>query len=270
MKNQKYLTPWAAPRFGFTGTDWGAQWLDALQAAALPGIDFILLGSNRACSAFTSRPATFQQAQQVMRHLLMAEPFLFERKEAFSFSLHGFRHIYNTAMRQLEMRAEDIDAAGHWKRGSEMSQVYDAADCVKELQTKERVRQAVVAGWRRAAASCLPSPAPMTPAWSGMPAPSTPGVVGFISAPRTPPQVLEIPPPPAPTTSSSEVYVVDLKGQVLHLWAGTSKRGPSSWTRCKRWRCGLPEARLPRAAWGFFEKRHFNLCEKCFKAEVEA
>ena len=147
-----------------------------------------------------------------------------------------------------------------------MSQVYDAAECVKELQTKERVRQAVVAGWRRSAAACLPPPAPMTPAWGGQPAPSTPGVSSFMSAPRTPPQVLEVVPPPAPSASASEVYVVDLKGQIMHLWAGTSRRGPSCWTRCKRWRCGTPESRLPRAAWGFLEKKHFNLCVKCFNA----
>merc|ERR1712129_672492 len=56
MKNQCYLTPWAAPRYGFSGTDGGSQWMEALRAASLPGIDFVLLGSNKACTAFTSRP----------------------------------------------------------------------------------------------------------------------------------------------------------------------------------------------------------------------
>ena len=271
MKNQRYLTPWAAPRYGFSGTDWGSQWMEALRASSLPGVDFILLGSNKACTAFTARPATFQQAQQVMRHLLMAEPFCFIKAEAHAFSLHGFRHIYNTAMRQLEMRAEDIDTAGHWKRGSDMSQVYDAADCVKELQTKERVRQAVVAGWRRSEAACLPPPAPVTPAWGGQPAPLTPGVSRFMSAPCTPPQTKEVCPPTVSSASSSDVYVVDLKGQLMHVWTGTTRRStPSWWTRCKRWRCGTPEAKLPRAAWGFFEKKHFNLCPKCFEISHEA
>ena len=274
MKNQRYLTPWAAPRLGFTGSDWGAKWLDALQQCGLPGRDFVLLGSNKACSAFTVRPAEYHHAQMVMRFLLTFEPFRFSRSEAKSFSLHGFRHIYTTAMRQLDMPAEDIDDAGHWKRGSEMIRTYDASDCVKELQTKERVRQAVVAGWRRAESACLPPPAPQTPASAGLFAPCTPGLVGMPapSTPGLPPLPSstvhdDVPPPVLHVAAPPVVYVVDIKAQLMHKWAGVTRRAvPSSWTRCKRWRCGTPEANHPRALWSYLDPAHFTLCEKCFEA----
>ena len=37
MKNQKYLTPWAAPNKGFSGADWPTPWIRALNSGGLPG-----------------------------------------------------------------------------------------------------------------------------------------------------------------------------------------------------------------------------------------
>ena len=45
-------------------------------------------------------------------------------------------------MRQLNFPEDTIDAAGHWRRGSSMPRVYDAAEAAS--------------GWRRSGAGCLP------------------------------------------------------------------------------------------------------------------
>ena len=130
--------------------DWAKLWLEALSAHSLPGVDFVLLGCNVSCSRFTLQPAEFRHAQNVMRFLLEGPPFSLTKAAARAFTLHGFRHIYTTAMRQLQVPLEVIDDAGHWKRGSEMVKTYDAEDCVMELQSKEKVRAAVAVGWLRA------------------------------------------------------------------------------------------------------------------------
>ena len=64
-----------------------------------------------------------------------------------------------------------------------MALTYDSAECVLELQTKESVRSAVVAGWRRVGDACLPQPSPHTP---GAPAPSTPSYMLHTFPPLPP------------------------------------------------------------------------------------
>ena len=180
MKNQRFTTRWAAPRYGFTNTDWGMQWHTALSQAGLPGPDFIIWSADKHLTAFKNTIAEFACAQRAMRSLLQRHPFKYNDENAKKYTLHGFRHIYTTTMRQLNFPDDVIDDAGHWKRGSGMPRVYDAAEATTELVAKNKVRCAIASGWRRAKPGCLPPPAPFSPS-----APATPGPV-ILGAPSTP------------------------------------------------------------------------------------
>ena len=104
MKNQRCFTPWAAPRLGFSNVDWGAAWFAALKAAGCPGPDFALLGVTKDTRRFTKRIALYKDGQQVMRVMLARDPFGLTDAEAASYTLHGFRHVYTTAMRQIGLQ----------------------------------------------------------------------------------------------------------------------------------------------------------------------
>jgi len=256
MKNQAYLTPWAAPRFGFTGVDWAALWLDALRASNLPGPDFVLWASNSKGSAFTGAIADFKHAQIAMRKLLVRPPFSLTAAAAAQYSLHGFRHVYTTAMRQLALPMDDIDDAGHWRRGSEMVKTYDSADCVAELRSKETVRRAVASGWRRVSSACLPLPAPG--ADDSHPASSS--NVALVAPTRVVRECVKTAP----------VFVVNIKTQILHTWRGMSRGGRESmYTTCRKWKCGSPACPAPRALWplpaGDLDPEHFQTCTACFE-----
>ena len=96
---------------------------------------------------FRHRVADYKDMLHFVRTSLHRPPFGLDVQEASTYTVHSFRHVYNTAMRQLNMRIDNMEDAGHWKRGSAMALTYDSAECVLELQTKESVRSAVVAGW---------------------------------------------------------------------------------------------------------------------------
>ena len=254
MKNQKYLTAWAAPRRGFNGCDWAGPWVQALAEEHMPGKDFVLRACNTRATSFTSAIAEYRHAQKTMRTLMARPPFHMSTSVAATFGLHGFRHVYTTAMRQLDLPQEDIDDAGHWRRGSEMVRTYDSASCVHELQAKEKVRVVVELGWRRVSSACLPRPSPCTPGPAQVTAPTTPGA---FAAPSTP--AVELTgasssstcgrPPLAVLAQCSEdkddthTYVMDLTTDVLHVWQGYTRRGlPSAYTICRDYRCGTPVA----------------------------
>ena len=273
MKNQKYLTAWAAPRRGFSGSDWAGPWVQALEEEQLPGKDFVLRACNAKATGFTSAIADYGHAQRAMRTLMAKQPFQMPAAVAATFGLHGFRHVYTTAMRQLDLPQEDIDDAGHWRRGSEMVRTYDSASCVHELQAKEKVRTAVEMGWRRVSSACLPQPSPCTPCPAQLPAPSTPGA---CPAPRSP--VGAVPAGPCSSSTSAQektvpsmsrddtpVYVMDVKTDVIHVWQGYTRRGlPSAYTRCRNYRCGTPVMQVPRFMWGAFDPTHYTQCPRCF------
>ena len=159
MKNQMDLTPWACTRQGFLDMDWGAPWMAALSEASLPGLDFVLFGISDGLKKFRHSVADYKDMLHFVRISLQRPPFSLTEVEANTYTVHSFRHVYNTSMRQLNVRSDNIEDAGHWKRGSAMALTYDSAECVLELQTKEAVRAAVAAGWRRVGDACLPQPA---------------------------------------------------------------------------------------------------------------
>ena len=273
MKNQKYLTAWAAPRRGFNGCDWAGPWVQALAEEQMPGKDFVLRACNAKATGFTSAIADYGHAQKTMRTLMAKPPFQMSTSVAATFGLHGFRHVYTTAMRQLDLPQEDIDDAGHWRRGSEMVRTYDSASCVHELQVKEKVRAAVEMGWRRVSSACLPKPSPCTPCPVQMPAPSTPGA---CPAPCTPAPVESAGASLSSTSVQEQIlcsmtkedtpaYVMDVKTDVIHVWQGYTRRGfPSAYTRCRDFRCGTPVMQLPRFMWAAFDPTHYTQCPRCF------
>ena len=276
MKNQNFLTPWAAPRRGFLDFDWGGPWLKALKDIGLPGKDFLVYGISRDCLHMQFRIAEYKDCLLFMRTMLVQSPFNLTKEQAATFTVHGFRHVYNTAMRQMNIRTDNIEDAGHWKRGSAMALTYDSAECVLELSTKENVRLAVAAGWRRVDAACLPNPVPGTPAFLGA-APCTPvPAVVTASCPPSPcgwevrTEAASSSCTAAPTTctpssgstgSASTSWVINMKTQVLHLWRSSTTR-----TVCRSWKCGTP---LQPTSFAHFpnitnlKAKHFDCCMAC-------
>ena len=301
MKNQKFITRWAAPRYGFTNTDWGQQWHTSLMQAGLPGLDFIIWGADKHLTTFKNTIAEFACAQRAMRSLLQRRPFEYNDETAKSYTLHGFRHIYTTSMRQLNFPDDVIDDAGHWKRGSGMPRVYDAAEATTELVAKNKVRCAIASGWRRAKPGCLPPPAPFSPS-----APATPGPV-VLGAPSTPGAHLPIASCPSPvarsTTQASSscssgglfshvvaraaprspsplarvhapvvrkpvpLKIINYQTKILHKWMPKSNNVTEEYTMCRRMKCGTPLVPAANAQFelGYgLDEKHFDLCRACF------
>ena len=277
MKNQKFLTRWAAPRYGFTNCDWGSTWMKALEVAGLPGPDFILWNASKHVEYFCNTIADYSGAQKVMRFLLGRPPFSLPQATVKQYTLHGFRHIYTTAMRQLNFPADQIDDAGHWRRGSDMPRVYDAAEATSELVAKDKVRCAIAAGWRRSSPGCLPPPSPVP-----LGVPSTPGAAA-VGAPLSPVSKW-----PASTSSSSQqgappplagpladlkdspaepVQVINISTKRLHKWSPTGG-SMTVYTMCRKMRCGHPLSPAKHAIFETgvrFEAKHFDLCVNCYR-----
>ena len=82
-------------------------------------------------------------------------------EQALRYSLHSWRHLYNTMARQLNLKRDDINTMSHWSLNSRMSEVYDSAACVSELRTKSVVRNAVWHGWEMVSPGNVPKPVPL-------------------------------------------------------------------------------------------------------------
>ena len=107
MKKKILKVPWGMLREGLAVQDWPSRWLARLAEAGLPGPDFILLAPTSDMRGFTNRLARFQDVQNAMRMILMSDPLKFSAEVALSYSLHSWRHLYNTAGRQLRMSKQD-------------------------------------------------------------------------------------------------------------------------------------------------------------------
>ena len=68
-------------------------------------------------------------------------------------------------MRLFNMRSDNFEDVGHWKRRSALGLTYDSEECVLEggVNQGKCVCAAFAGGWRRVGAACLPNPAPMAP-----------------------------------------------------------------------------------------------------------
>ena len=193
--------------------------------------------------------------------MLTRPPFSLPEAAASTYCLHGFRHIYTTAMRQLDMPHDTIDDAGHWRRGSEMIRTYDSADCVHELKSKEKVRVAVEMGWRGVSAACLPMPAPIGP---------VPSTEGASSSSSSLPTCSSSSQAPVCTSASpiSPTYVMEVATDTLHIWQGCTRSGSASaYTRCRKHRCGTPSLQTSSFMWAAFQPSHHERCMACFKAK---
>ena len=70
MKNQAYLTAWAAPRSGFLDFDWSGPWIAAASAVGLLGADFVLYGISNNCVELQLRSAEYQGCLKFIRYFL--------------------------------------------------------------------------------------------------------------------------------------------------------------------------------------------------------
>ena len=161
MKGKKHLEPWAVLRHGFSKKDWGATWLEKLGTAGLPGEDFLLLRSTYDYAAFVNKVATWSDLYNGLMVLLTLGGWM-TVEQALRYSLHSWRHLYNTMARQLNLKRDDINTMSHWSLNSRMSEVYDSAACVSELRTKSVVRNAVWQGWEMVSPGNVPKSVPMS------------------------------------------------------------------------------------------------------------
>ena len=188
----------------------------------------------------------------IVRRMLVEPPFTLSIDEAKTFTLYSYRHVYNTAMRQPRFTCDDIEDAGHWKRGRANCRTYDSADCIVELASKEHVRSAMQGGWRCVSSACLPTPAPQ---------PSLPGSKRTLSTPS-------VKRPLASPRKVLPIYVIHISKHMLHIWACTTKRGrPARRTKCRTWSCGGPMSSSKLAHFlsdsHLLNTKHFDCCGTC-------
>ena len=144
MKRKDILTPWVASRFGFSGLDWGAAFMDLLAQFGMPGGDFMLLEPTSPTS-FGSRPASYTSALNYVHSTLIAMGL--SPGEALSYTFHGFRQLLPTLASQMGLPELEQEAVGHWKKGSSMPQHYDALHSSLETRAKQRILDGVAGGF---------------------------------------------------------------------------------------------------------------------------
>ena len=159
-------------------------------------------------------------------------------------------------MRQLNVRSDNIEDAGHGKRGSAMALTCDSEACVLELSPKECVRAAVASGWRRVGAACLQNPARVTPSGNF-------AMLGTLFAPpcslATTLRLAD------PLVHPLAVWVFNMDTQLLHTWRQRSGK-PSCYIVCRKWKFGNPlkptkHALLPNCP--ALKVVHFDCCSDC-------
>ena len=217
-----------------------------LRHAELPGQDFVLLAANATCTRLTRRIAEFSDAQRVLRALLTLPPFSMSVQAALSYSLHGSRHVYVTAARQLKRPYHAQAMMGHWSATSLMPQRYDSTACSSELAEKEEVRATVARGWRTVPDACLPNPAPADEA------PCTPSAEIGVRVPV-----------------GKQVLSVLRQPPMVHWWAS------GDYAVCRRWQCmraGVPVAgaKFQSSDWEWpNEPSSSPWCKHCLRAACE-
>ena len=121
MKNRKAWTRWFCARKGFVVAQWAEQWLDVLQAAGLPGEDYLLNACNTTMDAWLPRPAEYDDFRRAL-HFLLIKYANKSPEEAVGYAPHGFRHVLIVAGQQLRSQGvvdqEGLEALGHWEPGS--------------------------------------------------------------------------------------------------------------------------------------------------------
>ena len=150
-KRKSGTMTWGALRKGFTGLDWGAEWLKVWNQLYMTG-DFIIFRPTQDLRAFRETVADHADATRAL-HALLTLAGMGPAKAA-SFTTHSCRHVLPTVARQLRMPRAERDAMGRWGEG--MADYYDSIDCVAELASKEWVRANVEAGWRPVGRGRLP------------------------------------------------------------------------------------------------------------------
>ena len=94
------------------------------------GRDFLLKGVFANVSKLFEKVAHFRDMWDIMGRILQQLPFLLSDDEVNTSTLHTYRHMHTTAMRQTRFSCDDIEDAGHWMQVSVMCGTYDSADCV--------------------------------------------------------------------------------------------------------------------------------------------
>ena len=155
------ILKWASLKAGLNGENWGGVWLNSLKEFGMPRKDFVLLAPNNDFDGFIEQIATYNDAVNVQRYLMMKSARLgYTAEQALCKALHSWRHLYNTAARQLGVDPQGQEKIGHWAKGSSMPETYDSRGCVVELKSKTTVLNALQKGWQVADEGCVPEPHP--------------------------------------------------------------------------------------------------------------
>ena len=167
MKGKHRWTRWFTDRFGFSGVEWSARWVNELSLADLPGPDFVLRAANGAMDQWLDRPAEYDDVRRAL-HLTLVLACSLSAAEAVLYNPHGFRHLLVSVGQQLRafgvVSESDLERLGHWSKGSVMPIRYDAAAGVSELRARAALLNVVRNGWRPAKDGELPSAVSVSPA----------------------------------------------------------------------------------------------------------
>ncbi len=170
LKNSDEWEPWTIEATGFEeGVVWAEEWMQQLGECGLPADDYVVNGINATGDAWLPRHATTSDLEVGLRLLLQCSPHPMDAEQAQTWTVHGCRSLYITALTQLRATKGDRLRVGRWKPGSAMPERYDAAIGVAELATRRKVLKAVRDGWELAGDREFPMPAPKRSRTEGLP-----------------------------------------------------------------------------------------------------
>ena len=141
MKRKRISAPFAVPRYGVDCADWSGAWCKRLEAANLPGPDFVLPNPSSNFSKWIPKSVcAYASALRAIRVLLVEGPAALTLHVATMFTLHSWRHPGPVCSRQLNPTEDATTEIGHWEKGSDMPHHYDSIACGKELMRKLEIQ----------------------------------------------------------------------------------------------------------------------------------
>ena len=156
MKKQG-VRSWACLLVGFSKQDWGTTFWKLLQERGMPGSDFFVFSFIQCYTSFSSRPASYQNMLNAVRFFL-SRTLNMQPVDSCAMTLHGPRHLYPSAARQMLLSGGEQTELGHWVENSGMPRMYDSTMSSAEAVAKNKVIWAFQHGRKMCEPGEIPEP----------------------------------------------------------------------------------------------------------------
>ena len=202
---------------------------------------FELYGISNNCDKLQLRIAEYLVCLKFIRTFLCELPFNLSADSTSTFTVHNYRHVYNTAMRQLNIRSDNLEDAGHWKRGPAMALTCDSEDCAGVVNDGMRLcccRWWLERGWCNMLAATCTNDATCNFCNAEDSLCSTKSRCDDIWNLRVTKVTVYL--TECRSSCPSSVWVINMDSQVSHTWRQWSGK-PRCYTVCTKWKRTPPQ-----------------------------